>query len=229
MTTKLCELWAAVCTKPDRASLERVRREAASVADHIDECPACGERVPADVAAIAAVYEALAGDVPSAWDEAGAELLKLRGSVDSEVREAVEGILYSSLPRTLVQQALTWDSLSVFRGIDAVAMLLQRELGDGHASAFLSEQGLRSSARGEHVSASVIVREVRIMTQLGQAEAEAMFGWLLEAARAFPQLMPGVTGSALRGGEIECIAVAQPLELDLASQWAPQPDRALRP
>jgi RNA polymerase sigma factor (sigma-70 family) len=212
-----CDLWKELVEAPRPQTVQQARACWEQLSQHLEECPTCSECVPTTSQSTAAIYELLAGEVEG--DHAETDLLQLRDTIDRDVRDAVENILFSVLSRAFVERAERWDSLAIFRGIRAIGMLAHRQTHGAGERAKLSPAGME--VMGEKTEAPHVIREVRVLSKLDDDQAKSLFLWIVDAARSFPSLIPGVVAQPSGTDGVVLTIVDMPLELDLALQWAP--------
>jgi len=223
MEPKLCDLWKELCESPNERTVRNVQTHAEALGEHLDECPACGERVPESAEAITSAYRALSGFSQEASDPEMDELIALRAGVDDDVRSAVDDILAPRLSRDLRDRLRVLDSIEVYSAIDGLSLLLQRETQGATPKATLTPRGLLVDQR-EPLPLELVIGEVRVMAGVDDRSAQTLFHWVRDAARAVPELLPGAI--ATRVGKTEDIdfqVVTRASVVDLARQWAPRP------
>lgn len=216
-----CELWKALTQDPSSALIAQAKWVRAALVEHVEHCPHCDELNPSNHDGIAAAYEVLAGEdfEPVDTDDA----FRLNASVESSVKHAVNAILLSNLPEGIASRASAWSALTLYQGIDAVAMLLERETRDRQP-----RQAVLSPTRGliagdQHIGRAEVAQEIRIVTGDQAVEGERLFDWLIEAARSFPHLFPGAIASSTSDHDVVLqVHGRTDLDVDLAEQWAPR-------
>jgi hypothetical protein len=217
--TQQCLLWQELTHSPSPGVVARARA-APDLLEHVEACPHCDELNPDNPAGVAAAYEVLAGKDGAAVVEDD-DAFKLDASVAADVIHAVRQLLLPQLPTRLLAQA-TWVELELYRGLDAIAMLAERESRDRapRVVQLSSQQGLL--AGDQCLARTELIKEIRIMTGINDVNAGSMFDWLIEAARSFPPLFPGAVASPY--GAADVWLQVQPrlqLDVDLSVQWAP--------
>lgn len=219
LMTPLCALWQELTQSPNPSVIARARATP-DILEHVEACPHCDELNPDNPEGVAAAYEVFAGKDGQAVAE-DEDAFRLDASVARDVKSAVRELLLPQLPTRLAMQA-TWGELELYRGLDAIAMLAERESRDRvpRRVTLSSQQGLL--AGDQCLARTELIKEIRVMTGADDANAASLFDWLVEAARSFPALFPGAI--AAPSGAADVLLHVQPrleLEVDLSAQWSP--------
>lgn len=140
------------------------------------------------------------------------DLLRFRAMVDAQIRQAVELNLMPRLSQGL-QDRMGFDPLELYGAIDAISMFLERETRGLPRHAILSPEGLLVPGP---LPLEELLREIRVMT--GSPHALELYGWILEALREVPQLLPGASGTS-RGLDVEFQVTEREIDADLTRLW----------
>lgn len=215
MSTELCNLWRELAHGATPSVIRRAQALLGQLVEHVEDCASCDAAVASlSEDGLAAVYELLAGDSGAPTDE---NPYQLHADVDAHVVYAVNELLLPQLTPQL-NRTLAWQPLDLYRGIDALAMLIERESRDGAALVRLSPQALHAGV--EELPRTTIVKEIQFVTSLDESSSSRLFDWLFAALRDFPKLLPGMIATG-RGASVSVRVLPPGEPIDLSLAWAP--------